>query len=126
MDYIILHRQQNGEFKPVTFQDGVIVIYGNKEDAVADMGDSDVLFAIKETEQSKEVTMPEFSVGDKVWAILPNCQLRCVTVGEIKITGKNDSDIFYKFTGSSLDWYAESRVGKTKDDLWRKICRNSE
>lgn len=126
MDYIILHRELNGEFKPVTFQDGVIVIYGDKGDAVADMKDSDVLFALKEAEPSKDMAMPEFSIGDKVWIILPNSQLRCVTVGEIKITGNYDSSIFYKFTGSSLDWYAESRIGKTKEALWLKICHNSE
>lgn len=34
MDYIILRKLANGEFKPLTFSDGVIPVYNNKEEAV--------------------------------------------------------------------------------------------
>lgn len=48
MDYIILRKLANGEFKPLTFNDGVIPIYSNKEEAVSDMGEGDVLFRVEE------------------------------------------------------------------------------
>jgi len=48
MDYIILRKLANGEFKPLTFIDGVMPIYGNKEDAIFDMREGDVLFRVEE------------------------------------------------------------------------------
>ena len=48
MDYIILKKLANGEFKPLTFNDGVIPVYNNKEEAVSDMREGDVLFRVEE------------------------------------------------------------------------------
>ena len=48
MDYIILRKLANGEFKPLTFRDGVIPIYNNKEEAVSDMREGEVLFRVEE------------------------------------------------------------------------------
>lgn len=48
MDYIILRTLANGEFKPLTFSDGVIPIYNNKEEAVSDMREGEVLFRVEE------------------------------------------------------------------------------
>lgn len=48
MDYIILRKLANGEFKPLTFSDGVMPIYNNKEEAISDMRESDVLFRVEE------------------------------------------------------------------------------
>lgn len=47
MDYIIMNRLQNGEFKPITFKDGVVPIYHSKDEAISDMAESDVLFRIE-------------------------------------------------------------------------------
>ena len=48
MDYIILRKLANGEFKPLTFSDEVIPIYNNKEEAVSDMREGEVLFRVEE------------------------------------------------------------------------------
>mgnify|MGYP004452281607 CR=1 FL=1 len=50
MDYIILRKLANGEFKPLTFSDGVIPIY-NKEEAVSDMREGDALFRVEEVKK---------------------------------------------------------------------------
>ena len=47
MDYIILRKLANGEFKPLTFRDGTIPIY-NKEEAVSDIREGEVLFRVEE------------------------------------------------------------------------------
>ena len=56
MDYIIMQRLANGEFKPITFKDGVIPIYHDKEEAVADMieGNGDILFRIEVEKKDSE------------------------------------------------------------------------
>lgn len=48
MDYIILRKLANGEFKTLTFSDGVMPIYNNKEEAVSDMREGDVLFRVED------------------------------------------------------------------------------
>ena len=48
MGYIILKKLANGEFKQLTFSDGVIPIYNNKEEAVSDMREGEVLFRVEE------------------------------------------------------------------------------
>lgn len=51
MDYIILRKLANGEFKPLTFSDGVMPIYNSKEEAVSDMREDDVLFRVEEVKK---------------------------------------------------------------------------
>ena len=37
-EYIILHRTNSGDYKPVTFKDGTLVIYGDVNEALSDAG----------------------------------------------------------------------------------------
>lgn len=69
MDYIILQKDKDGKgFRPLTFEtDGIMPIYGSKEDAVADMQDEDALFSINRVQPGIE---PTFDLVEVKIAIL--------------------------------------------------------
>lgn len=119
MDYIILHREKNGTYKPLTFNDGAIIIYGDKEEAENDQRDCDVLFTICEDDSSKpEKKIPnEFNLGDTVF-YLDEYQLKSTNVVGIRAYCKDD--ISYEL-GGVKDYKSEHLIGKTPDDLWKKI-----
>lgn len=45
-DYIIVRQTEEGHFKPTTYRDGTLVIYGSKDEAEYDMEDGDMLAKI--------------------------------------------------------------------------------
>lgn len=125
MDYIILHREKNGTYKPLTFYDGAIIIYGDREEAENNLRDCDVLFTICEDDSSKpEEKIPhEFNLGDTVFYLDERQWLKSTNVVGIRAYCKDN--VSYEL-GGVKDYKAERLIGKTPDDLWRKIQLRSK
>lgn len=65
MDYIILAKQENGAYKPVTFSDGDIVIYGDKNEAINDMTtETDELFALLPVKKGSALSKVKILLDD--------------------------------------------------------------
>lgn len=45
-DYIVLHRNEEGDYKPLCFSDGTLVIYGNEAEAKDDAGKDGIVAEI--------------------------------------------------------------------------------
>lgn len=125
MDYIILHKEKNGEYKPLTFSNGSIIIYGNREEAKEDLRDCDVIFAICEDDSLKteENVLHEFNLGDIAFYLDERQRLKSSKIVGIRAYSKDN--VSYEL-GGIRDYKAEYLIGKTPDDLWRKIQLRSK
>lgn len=70
MNYIILQKDKDGKgFRPLKFEsDGIMPIYGSREDAIADMQGGDALFSINE--EKADASEPTFDLVEVKIAIL--------------------------------------------------------